>query len=123
MADPLPAQSPAPNVIAPEKAMTRFEAQRKLGLFAPHDYVMLSLIVLIWVTLGFWKLFGTPTALQLVALGLVNIVLTQFWMIVLVYRCMVFTLDLHADVALMPEAAARIVVGYWEGRRATPTPK
>lgn len=109
------AQPPA--VVGPEKALTRFEAQRKLGLFAAHDYVMLVLIVLVWITLGFWKLFGAPEPIHLIALAIVNIFLTQCWLIVLVYRCLVFILDVQADINLMPEAAARIVLGFWEGRR------
>ena len=96
--------------------MSRFEAQRRLGLFAGLDYTAVVLIVLVWVTLGFWKLFGTPTATQLIALAVVNIFITQCWLIVLAYRCLVFILDLHADVGLMPEAAARIVIGFHEGR-------
>lgn len=104
-------------ILAPEKPLTRFQAQQKLGLFAPHDYVMLTLIIFIWVTFGFWMIFGKPQALHLIALAIVNIFLTQLWIVVLVYRCLVFILDLHADVGLMPEAAARIVVGFWEGRK------
>lgn len=105
------------SVIGPEKALTRFQAQRKLGLFAPHDVVMLMLIIAVWIVLGFWRLFGTPEPIHLIALALVNIFLTQCWMIVLIYRVLVFILDLHADVGLMPDAAARIVLGFWEGRR------
>jgi hypothetical protein len=106
-----------PNVIAPEKTLSRFEAQRKLGLFAPHDYVMLFLIAAVWITMGFWKLFGAPESLHLMALAIVNLFLTQCWLIVLAYRCLVFILDVQADINLMPEAAARIVLGFWEGRR------
>ena len=112
------AQPQQPNaVLGPEPVLTRFQAQRKLGLFAPHDYVMVALILMVWVTLGFWKLFGTPEPIHLIALAIVNIFLTQCWMIVLVYRCLVFVLDVQADINLMPEAAARIVLGFWEGRR------
>ena len=107
---------PAP-VLAPEKTMTRFQAQRQFGLLAPHDYVMLALIVMTWVTLGFWKLFGDPTANNLIAMAIVNIFFTQCWMIALIYRVLVWILDTNADINLMPEAAARIVVGFWEGRR------
>ena len=107
-----------PNVLAPEKALSRFQAQRKLGLFAPLDYTILAIIVGAWVTMGFWRLFGAPEPLHLIALVLVNIFLTQIWLIVLVYRCLVFVLDVQADINLLPEAAARIVVGFWEGRRA-----
>ena len=108
-----------PNVIAPEVPLTRFQAQRKLGLFAPHDFLMLILITSVWITLGFWALFGMPSPLHLLALAILNIFLTQCWLIVLVYRCLVFVLDVQGDINLMPEAAARIVVGFWEGRRGT----
>lgn len=101
---------------APPKPLTRFEAQRKLGLFAPLDYTVLALILFSWMTLGFWKLFGNPEPIHLIVLAIVNVVLTQLWLIVLVYRSLVFVLDLGADINLMPEAAARIVLGYWEGR-------
>lgn len=104
-------------VIGPEKVMTRFQAQRKLGLFAPHDYVMLALISTVWIVLGFWKLFGDPSAMPLIALAVVNIFLTQCWMIVLIYRTLVFILDVQADINLLPEAAARIVISFWEGRK------
>jgi hypothetical protein len=102
---------------AAEKPITRFQAQRNLGLFAPLDYTVFALLLAAWITLGFWKLFGTPETIQIIVLALVNIFLTQCWLIVLAYRCLVFILDLHADINLMPEAAARIVLGFWEGRR------
>jgi len=105
-----------PAIPAPEKPMSRFEAQRKLGLFAPLDFTMAALILFSWMTLGFWKLFGAPTANELIAFAIVNVVVTQLWIVVLCYRVLVFVLDLGADVNLMPESAARIVVGYWEGR-------
>ena len=105
-----------PNVLAPEKALTRFQAQRKLGLFAPLDYTIGALMACAWITLGFWRLFGTPEPIHLIAVALVNIFLIQCWIVVLVYRCLVFVLDVQADINLLPEAAARIVVGFWEGR-------
>lgn len=106
-----------PQEVPETEKLSRFDAQRKLGLFAPHDFVMLSLIVAVWIVLGFWKLFGNPEAIQLVAGALVNIFLTQCWITVLVYRVLVFILDVQADINLMPEAASRIVIGFWEGRR------
>lgn len=98
----------------PEK-ISRFEAQRRLGLFAGLDYTAFALILFCWMTLGFWALFGHPTALHFIAGLLITLALLMAWLIVLAYRVMVFVLDLHADVALMPEAAARIVVGYQHG--------
>lgn len=92
--------------------MTRFEAQRKLGLFAPHDYVTITLIGAILVTVFFWWVFGQPSlpGLLLAVGGL--ILLFQIWIVVLAYRVLVFMLDMQADINLMPETAARIVQGY-----------
>jgi hypothetical protein len=104
-------------VVAPDAPMTRFQAQRALGLFARFDYTIWGVLALLWVTLGFWKLFGSPTALNLIAMAIVNITIMQVYIIVLVFRAIVFILDTNADINLMPEAAARIVVGFWEGRR------
>jgi len=102
----------------PDKPISRFEAQRKLGLFAALDYTAVVLIVFCWITLGFWALFGHPGALHFIAGLLVTIALLLVWVVVLVYRALVFILDLHADVGLMPEAAARIVIGYHQGNMA-----
>ena len=40
----------------------------------------------------------------------------QVWIVVLCYRCLVFILDVQADINLMPESAARIVIGFQQGR-------
>lgn len=104
-------------VVAPEAQITRFQAQRALGLIAGLDYTVWGILALLWVTLGFWKLFGSPTALNLIAMALVNIALMQVYLTVLIFRAIVFILDTNADINLLPEAAARIVVGFWEGRR------
>ena len=48
---------------------------------------------------------------------LLTILLAIAWLIVLVYRVLVFLLDMHADIVLLPEAASRIVLGYYEGRK------
>lgn len=101
----------------PEKPMTRFEAQRKLGLFAPHDYVTVILLFILWITLAYWWLFGTPTANQLIGFALFNIFLMQAWSIILAYRCLVFCLDIQADINLLPEAAARIAAGFLQGKK------
>jgi hypothetical protein len=101
---------------APDKPLTRFEAQRKLGLVAGLDLTVMGLILFSWMTMGFWKFFGNPEPIHLVVMAIVNVVLMQAWIIVLCYRVMVFVLDLGADINLLPESAARIVLGYWEGR-------
>lgn len=98
--------------------MTRFEAQRKLGLFAPHDYVSAAVLFLSW--LGWFICYSIAWEVMpwrmFIGWAVVNIILHLIWLTVIVYRGLVLVLDLHADVGLMPEAAARIAAGYFEGR-------
>ena len=98
--------------------LTRFEAQRRLGLFAKWDVTMMILLVGVWVVLGFyWWFKPEPNSTALIAGLLFSILTALLWLIVLVYRVLVWILDLQADINLMPEAAARIVLGYYEGRK------
>lgn len=107
---------------APEAPLSRFEAQRKLGLFAAHDIVMFSFIVLCLaanlISLAGFALFRWDVNwMKMLLVFNLALVLGVAWLVVLVYRILVFILDLHAEVALMPEAAARIAAGYFEGRK------
>jgi len=96
--------------------LTRFQAQIKLGLFAAHDWVMLALILFSLLVIGAFAIIGELTWFKAAVLLLCAILFGLAWVIVLVYRCLVFILDAHADIQLMPEAAARIAAGYLEGR-------
>lgn len=96
--------------------MTRFQAQRALGLFAPHDYMMLVCVLLSLAGCAAYCVFNPePNLVKVVLVGCAIIVFMLAWLIVLVYRAMVFILDLHSEVALMPEASARIAVGFLQG--------
>jgi len=98
--------------------LTRFQAQVKLGLFAAHDWLMLALIIFSLLALGAFAVTGQLTWIKAAVLLLCSCLFALAWLIVLVYRCLVFILDAHSDIQLMPEAAARIAVGYFEGRDA-----
>lgn len=119
MAKPIePTQPPTPQAQAkPIPPVTRFEAQRSLGLFAKWDITMLGLIALVWVNIGYYWFLRPEPSFNVIFFGLLlTILLAISWLIVLAYRILVFLLDLHADVILLPEAASRIVLGYYEGR-------
>lgn len=109
--------STQPADVAP---VTRKDALKALGLFARHDYWSIVFLSLSWVgwfvmlvagmdSGSFWRI--------IVGWAGLNVVVTTAWVVVLVYRALIFILDLHAEVALMPEASARIAVGYFEGRK------
>lgn len=97
---------------------TKWQALKARGWIQPFDYVMGAGIVLSLVTLLFWRIFGAPTALNVVAVVLVDIFIAQLWLISLVFRCSCFVLETQADINLMPESAARIVAGYFSGGNA-----
>lgn len=98
------------------ESLTRFQAQVKLGLFAPFDVTLGVISLMSWVTFGFYWLFKQPSTVSLIAFALINIAVMLLLLVVLAYRVLVFVLDLGAAINLMPEAAARIVAGYYEGR-------
>lgn len=101
-----------------QEALTRWQAQKHFGLVGQVDWVLGSFVVI--------GIVGTllSAILPFVSIGVVcaNLGLTllfaAIWIIILLYRVLVFLLDLHADIALMPESAARIVAGYYEGKKA-----
>ncbi len=101
----------------PEDAnLTRFQAQIKLGLFAAHDWMMFALILFSLLAIGAFAVTGQLTWIKAAVLLLCACLFGLAWLIVLAYRCLVFILDAHSDIQLLPEAAARIAVNYFEGR-------
>lgn len=97
--------------------VSRFQAQRALGLFAAHDYVMGAIsIVGLLACFGYLLIAAEPDWVRFVAGLCLTVIFQMAWLIVLVYRVLVFVLDLHAEVALMPEASARIAVGFLQGK-------
>lgn len=96
--------------------LTRFQAQLRLGLFAAHDWFMLFFVVVSIGGIALLAIFGLLTWAKAVILLLSACFFSLLWLIVLAYRCLVFILDMHADIQLLPEAAARIAAGYFEGR-------
>lgn len=122
MPDAKPETAKTDTILA-EQPMTPTQALRKLGWIQPVDLVILVLIMVVWVTLLYWKIFSEPSALQILSCCLVAFALTQLWVIILIYRCSHFVLMLTAHVNNMPDAAARMVIGYYSGRPPAPAPR
>jgi uncharacterized membrane protein YoaK (UPF0700 family) len=99
----------------------KWAALKARGWWLPFDWAMLILLAATLVTAFFWRIFGSPTALNLIAIVLVDIFIAQIWMIALIFRCACFVLETQADINLMPESAARIVAGYFNMSPTTPT--
>jgi uncharacterized RDD family membrane protein YckC len=95
--------------------ITKWAALKARGWIQPVDYFFMILTFGTLITMLFWRIFGTPAVLNMVACLLVIIFLFQFWLVILVYRCACFVIETQADINLMPEAAARIVASYYSG--------
>ncbi len=119
MADAIPtpaAQQPkVQSTVVVEKPMSELEALKQAGWWTPMDTTIIGVIGLIWLTGLYWKIFGQPEAMQLVALLMMTIILLLGWLIILVLRCARFVLRLHADIATLPQESARIAVAYLTG--------
>lgn len=96
--------------------MSRWEALKAAGWWAKLDTTFCVLIALTWVTALYWKIFGNPSGLDLIALLLLNLNLLVVWLVVLSLRCALFVLQLNADIATLPEASARIAVAFLAGQ-------
>jgi len=87
------------------------------------DWIMLAVILVMWIVSGFWFLFhqsspeGTPKLLVLLAVLMASIMFKLIWLISLVFRCSWFVLKAHADIAMLPNASARIAVAYLSGQK------
>ena len=116
---PVPTQS----TIIAQKPYTEWEALKEAGWWVPYDWCILVLLGMVWVTTGFWFIFSTVTPESLsrptviITVLLFSITVKLFWLITLVFRCSRFVLKAHADVAMMPEASARIAVAYLSGKK------
>jgi small-conductance mechanosensitive channel len=108
------AQAESPFTAVP---LTPAQAAVQAGLLKPYDAAMAAVILLCWVLTACWKIFGTPTALDIIAMILANIVFTQFWLISLVYRCAWFVLQTRADINLLPFESARLAANFMTGGR------
>jgi len=111
----MPDEAQKTPVVAPP--ISEWDALKNFGWWRNYDWVMVVLVALVWVTGIFWKIFAEPSVLNLVALLLVNISLKLIWVISLVFRCSHFILSMHADIHLMPEAAARMAVAFLQGKK------
>ena len=124
MPDPKPTEVPkADTLLAQPPPMTEREALRQVGWIQPIDFLIMTLVGVVWVTLLYWKIFSNPSAIQIISCCLVAFALVQLWVVILIFRCAHFVLLLTAHVNNMPDVAARMVSGYYSGRQPPPTRK
>ncbi len=102
-----------PGYVAP---MSLWQALRAAGWWSGIDSTLSFLIVMVWVTGIFWKIFGDPGVLNLIALLLASLSLNVVWATIVGFRAARFVLDVRSDINLMPEAAARIAAAFITGK-------
>lgn len=122
MADAIPAtpeakQPTTQGTIVAEKELTMWEALKQARWWQAYDTLMVVAIIVIWIVGAFWKIFGNPTATQMITVLLVALNVKLVWLISLIFRCSYFVLKVNADVATLPAASARIAVAYLSGQK------
>lgn len=80
------------------------------GLFRKIDLVFVFVFAVTVITVFFWRVFASPTAIQLGVVLASMILTSQFWMILVCFRVGEQVLRARADINMMPEAAARLAV-------------
>lgn len=91
------------------------------GLFRSVDLFFVAAFAFEGVTVFFWRVFASPSALQLMVVLLASIFTAQFWMILVCFRVGEQVLRARADINLMPEAAARLAVLSQRGINTSPS--
>jgi membrane protein YdbS with pleckstrin-like domain len=76
------------------------------------DLAVVLAIAAILTTGFFWAAFGHPTFEGLLALWLLVLLIVQLWLVMLVYRACYFVLMVRADINLVTENAAKLVIRY-----------
>lgn len=91
-----------------------------LGWVTPIDYLFILLLLTTLVTLLFWEIFGAPSPWNVLSCVLTACGISQIWIVLLVFRCARFVLDITAYLNTLPEEAARIVMAAYSGRPLPP---
>ena len=113
-------KEPAANAAAPETPLpSRFQAQMHFGLIAGFDFCMFGALILLSVVAACWKIFGVPDFQGYVVVLLLYVVLLLVWLIGLIYRVLVWVLDMRSEINLMPDVAARMAAAYLGGKPPT----
>ena len=95
--------------------MTQWQARRRVGWISTIDFVFMLALGLIGVGTVAWCLFGWPTVSGMIGIGLGTIIYLLLWIILIIYRSMLFTLGVHADIQMMPVEAARMASAHITG--------
>lgn len=101
----------------PQQPLTQYEALKRAGFFQRIDYVVSWSLTLMWSLSSVWNILVSLGIFNSDKVGKVSLVLRVsismfllvLWLIVLVYRCIYFVLQLTASVKLMPYEAARVL--------------
>lgn len=102
--------------IVDEQIKAMFQASLIRGI----DLVFLAVYVLGLAGTCGWLVFGQFNRDVMLLLLVLTGLLTQAWLVLLVFRVGFIALQCRADIKLMPEAAARMALLYQQGAPAKP---
>lgn len=121
---PIPAMAPVVPTLAPGASATaliapsstdRWAALKAVGWWKPIDWLMLIALGGHLLVAVLYSVVHAVTMLGFI-MGMLNCCLILLgWIVILVYRCMDFVLQMRASIELLPLDAARLAVSYMSG--------
>ena len=109
-------KSPTESAIpAPPPAMTQWQARRRMGWMSTIDFLFMFTLAATALGTVLWCIVGWPTAVQLIGVGIGVLIFLLLWVLLLLYRSMLFTLEVRADINMLPVESARIAVAHITG--------
>ena len=105
------------STVVVQQPLSQWNALKQAGWWAGYDTTMACLIGALWITAIYWRIFGHPAPSSLIILLLINANIMIAWLIWSVFRCALFVLRMHADIAMLPHEAARIAAAFLSGKK------
>ena len=103
---------PNPN---PEKLISRSDALREVGFWQNIDYVAIFVIATNLLALIVSAVIGHLTIIAALTWLVAILLLVSVWVVLLVFRCMWFVIQITAEIKMMPAAASQMVMAFMRG--------
>jgi len=86
------------------------KALLSLGFLKPQDGFFLAINIICFWAGASWCIFGNPAVWQLIGLAIFMILANQAWILLVAYRVCLFILEARADINMLPETVATIML-------------
>lgn len=108
---------PDEDIRGPRWLSLRHRALVTLGWIRGIDLIMVGISASIWLAVVVTAFFSCTIAIMV---ALVAVFVSQLWMLMLVYRALMFILDVRGEIATIPNSAAHTMMSMSKAASQTP---